>query len=390
MKKRLTTRDVESLQPPLGGVAEVSDLLVIGLQIRATGSKKTWAYRYRFAGQHRRLKLGTYPATSLKKAIELANGAKGEVEQKKDPSVRNDSISVLEASKRYLMAKNGNRSINQYRGILELYLIPKLGRRSVSEIQTRDIYRIVEELMNSGKAYQSNRVLAVLKAFFNWAKQAGEIQDSPAQNIKRLSEEKPRERVLTGNELVQVLKAADEMGELLGALIKILVLTGQRREEVTQARWEEIDLMEGLWTIPAARTKNGQPHEIPLARASVDFLESLPRKSSEFLFPGRFGDRPFNGWSRASQRLLAVANLKTPWIIHDLRRTFATGCGELDVNPFIIKRLLNHSLRREMGVTSIYERSQRRDATRMAVEKWAQHVETLTHGQTSKVIRLPA
>jgi integrase len=248
----------------------------------------------------------------------------------------------------------------------------------------------VEDLKNSGKLYQSNRVLAVIKAFFNWAKQAGEIQDNPAQNIKRLSEEKPRERVLTGNELVQVLKAASEMGELFGALIKTLILTGQRREEVTQAKWEEFDLTEGTWIIPAVRTKNGQPHEIPLARASVDFLESLPRKSSEFLFPGRFGDKPFNGWSKASQRLLAAANLETPWIIHDLRRTFATGCGELGIDPFIIKRLLNHSMRREMGVTSIYERSHRRDATRMAVEKWTQHVETLTHGQTSKVIRLPA
>src|SRR4029077_18766119 len=156
------------------------------------------------------------------------------------------------------------------------------------------------------------------------------IANSPAAGIKAPHEEKSRDRVLADDELRAVWNAADQTG-VFGAILKLLILTGQRRNEVARMEWAELDLETGVWTLPRERTKNGKLHTVPLSRQATALLDRLPQTSDRYLFSLN-GERPFNGF-KAKGRLCPTL---APWTLHDLRRTAASGMARLGVSLPVI------------------------------------------------------
>ena len=164
-----------------------------------------------------------------------------------------------------------------------------------------------------------------------------------------------RDRVLDDDELRLVWQAADKIGWPFGPLIQLLTLTGQRRDEVGQMQWSEINIKKQLWTLPRERVKTDQPHEVPLSTAAIGILKSLPR-SRGFVFSTN-GRTPASGFSKAKRRIDALLPPDmAPWRLHDLRRTVASGMARLNINLPVIEKVLAHSSGSFAGIVGVYQR----------------------------------
>jgi len=188
-----------------------------------------------------------------------------------------------------------------------------------------------------------------------------------------------RERVLTPSELK---KLAEGLGtDPFSQIVRLLLLTGQRRNEIGHLRWAEIDLAAKVIVLPPERTKNGRLHELPLSRQALAILERLPRRnSSDFLF----SKRGFNDWDRVKDQLDQRLDL-APWRLHDLRRTCATGMAELGVQPHIIEAVLNHVSGHKGGVAGVYNRATYAEPMREALQRWADWLDQITAKPTTKI-----
>ena len=171
--------------------------------------------------------------------------------------------------------------------------------------------------------------------------------------------------------------AAHEIGYPFGTIVKLLILTGQRRGEVTGMEWSELDLDAALWTIPAARSKNGRAHALPLAPVALATITAIPRTSSRFVFPARGNhEATFSGWSKAKRELDAMVGIPD-WTLHDLRRSMATSLASLGTSPHIVERILNHAGGTFAGVAGVYNRFEYRDEMREALMAWEREVSRL-------------
>jgi integrase len=177
--------------------------------------------------------------------------------------------------------------------------------------------------------------------------------------------------VLSNVELGAVWRAAGP-GDF-GDIVRLLILTGQRRDEVGAMWWSELDLEAAVWTIPATRTKNSRAHTVPLSPAAVQILSARVRQvGREYVFGSRAG--PFQGWSRAKAALDARVALTAPWRLHDLRRSLATGLGDIGVLPHVVEALLNHLSGFRGGVAGTYNYAAYASEKRDALNRWADHV----------------
>ena len=183
-----------------------------------------------------------------------------------------------------------------------------------------------------------------------------------------------RDRVLSQDELAKVLKTLAE--DRFGDIVRLLILTAQRREEIGGLRWSEIDFDRGFIVLPAARTKNKRLHELPLSRQARAILERQQRRGDRDLVFG-IGEGGFCGWSDCKAALDERAKLKAGWRLHDLRRTAATMMAELGVPPHIVEAILNHVSGHRAGVAGIYNRAKYEAEMRQALERWAEHVQTI-------------
>ena len=184
-------------------------------------------------------------------------------------------------------------------------------------------------------------------------------------------EETARSRVLTDAELAAVWQAAPDNS--YGRIVKLLTLTGQRRDEIGALRWSEIDMDKKLITLSAARTKNGVEHQLPLSDPAMLELEACPREH-DLLFG--YGQTGFAGWSRPKRVLDAACGVQD-WVIHDLRRTVATRMADIGIQPHIIEAVLNHVSGHRAGVAGIYNRSTYAAEKRAALDAWANHLRVI-------------
>src|SRR5262249_35599778 len=206
----------------------------------------------------------------------------------------------------------------------------------------------------------------------NWALERDIINVAPCAGVKSPSAERPRDRVLTDEELARVWGAADQLGYPFGTLIKLLILTGQRRGEVAGMRWSEID--GDLWTLPAGRVKNAKAHDVPLSRAALDILVGLPRIGEDFALTTT-GAAPVSSYARGKAGLDALLPADMPpWRLHDLRRSVASGLARLGVNLPTIERLLNHVSGSFAGIVGVYPKHDFAQEKREAMEAWGRHV----------------
>ena len=217
----------------------------------------------------------------------------------------------------------------------------------------------------------ADRGRSTLSAFFGWAIGEGIAEVNPVIGTNKSSKNISRERVLADDELVKIWKSAPDSD--FGRIVKLLLLTGQRRNEIADLRWAEIE--DGAIVLPKERTKNGRPHVVPLAPQALAVLDECPeRVGRQHVFGQREG--AFSGFSKAKERLDETTGV-TGWTLHDLRRTAATRMADLGVQPHVVEVVLNHIGGFRAGVSGVYNRASYSAEKRTALELWGSYVQTL-------------
>ncbi|WP_232628899.1 tyrosine-type recombinase/integrase [Methylobacterium sp. Leaf118] len=415
----LTMKSVEAAKPDPTKRREVPDgaLPSLYLLIQPSGAK-SWAVRYRLDGKPKKLTLGPYPRIPLVEAREAARQALRSVAEGRDPANEKQAAKADEVAaamrfgavaadyiERY--AKPRNRSwreteafLTRTRGDDEKRLPrsrsgpDKWQERDIRTISRADVLDALDAVAERAPVH-ANRLFAALRRFFAWTVERGILVTSPMAGLKPPSPEVSRDRVLSDAELIATWKATEEIGFPFGPVVQLLILTGQRRSEVIEAEWREFDLDAATWTIPRERAKNDRAHVVPLAPQAVEIICGLPRigSRSRLLFTTT-GETAFSGVSKATERLqrLAAAHLpggqeSAPWRLHDLRRTFASGCARLGVPVHVVEKALNHVSGTHGGIVGVYQRHDYGDERRRAMELWAAHLNGLLKG-AAKVVKL--
>jgi integrase len=260
------------------------------------------------------------------------------------------------------------------------------GDRSIHEIKRRDIIDLIVGLSGRGTSV-GRRALKDLKTLFGWCVGRGIIDFSPAQGIPNPGTVKHRDRVLTDAELADLILTARTMPMPFSGIFEMLALTGQRREEVTQMAWPEIDWETRTWCIPGGRTKNGKAHLVHLSDPAWAMIQRMPRTHS-IVFPTS-GKRHFQAFNLAKRELCRRSSL-SGWWLHDLRRTVVSGMARLGVAPHVADKILNHQGESISGVAAVYQRHEFLDERRHALERWGRHVSALVTARSKSRVRAAA
>lgn len=440
---KLTAAAVAKLKADPARRREIPDGLLPGLYLLVQPSgRKSWAVRYRSAGAPRKLTLGGYPALELAHAREAAREALRTVQKGADPAqakqaarrtaserggAERDGFETVARQFLDRYAKPKNRTWRETARVLGLIPDPanpdeaenprafvlkqgglarRWSGRRVQDITRRDIVDALDDIVDRGAPIAANRALAALRKLFAWAVDRTIVATSPAAGVKPPAAEVSRDRVLTDAELRAVWRAADAIGWPFGRVVQVLVLTGQRRDEVREMAERELDLTAKTWTIPRERAKNDRAHDVPLGETAVALLAGLPivKNTPGYRFSTN-GRTAVSGFAKAKERLdgLALGELRRaavergddaetvefpPWRLHDLRRTLATGMARLGINLPVIEKVLNHTSGSFGGVAGVYQRHSFTDEKRRALEAWGQFVTALVAGTPSNVVRL--
>ncbi len=258
--------------------------------------------------------------------------------------------------------------------LLERHFLPKFRNAALSDITTHEIHDILDGLPNTpSEALHAYRVIRV---FFAWAKARKYVTRSPCEGMTAPAKDVARDRVLSDDELKKVWDRAKEIGYPYGAIVQLLILTGQRTGEIAALRWDWID--GDTITIPAAVAKNGRESRIPYGLLTKSILESVP-KFGPLLFPARgHTDKPFQGFGVRKIALdkCGVANFTH----HDLRRTYATNMAALGAPIHVVEKLLNHTSGAIRGVAAIYNRHAYVGEMKIAVAAYEEKLQSLLAG----------
>jgi integrase len=269
--------------------------------------------------------------------------------------------------------------------------------RPVGEIDGDDIHGIIDETREVGAPGLKRRaegprearacvMFAAVSGLFGWLIERRRVTQNPCTDVHRPKALPARDRVLSNAEIVAFWRAADAERKEFSVLLKLLLLTGCRLNEVAGMRRAELH-DDGTWHLPGARTKNKKPYIVPLPPLARELIASIP-VTGEFVFSA---SGVVFGWSRLKNRLDAAMQIP-PWRLHDLRRTCATGMAEIGIAPHIVEACLNHISGAKAGVAGTYNRAAYAAEKKAALERWAAHIEGLISGRPAKLLpwRKPA
>jgi len=423
MSQRLTKRVVDEAAPrECDHLVWDSEIKGFGLKVTSRG-QKIFLLQYRYprgrAGRVRRFTIGAHGSVTVEQARRIAEAKRGDVARGIDPMAelqkerqavaaerskpkRSVEHIVREFVERY--ARRRNRSWKETERILKRHILPAWGKRQITSITRADVNHLLDEIEDSSGAPMATAVLAQTRKLFNWFAIRDDRFYSPiVQGMARTNPKAMRrDRVLSDTEIEVLWQALEKSLPPFRQLIRFLLLTGQRREEAAKAAKSEFD--GDLWTIPAARAKNGQPNIVPLSPAAIAQIEDLGhlRELGEFVFT-TCGPAPFSGFSKAKKRLDAemerllrershsaaipdTERLLRPWRIHDLRRTAKTLMQRCGVRPDISERVLNHVIG---GVESVYDHHNYVPEKCSALNALAEEIERIVRREPgSNVVRL--
>jgi integrase len=264
-----------------------------------------------------------------------------------------------------------NRSAAEISRLLRREVVKAWTGKSVHEISKRDVVELVTAIMQRGAPVTANKTLKTIKTFFRWCGGRAVLDRSPAEGVPLPAKEVSRDRVLSDEELAQVILAAREIGWPYGSIVELLALTGQRREEVARATWDEFDLVQSVWTLPKSRTKNAKAHLVHLSRQSIAVLKR-ESPGPDFVF-STINAKAFQGFSKAKRELDELSGVRG-WRLHDLRRTCVSGMARLGVAPHIADKILNHQSGTISGVAAVYQRHEFVSERREALNQWGAHL----------------
>jgi integrase len=359
-----------------------------GLHLRiAASGLRTWGYYYRLKNGKvvlRRLKLGIYPAMSVEQAHDTWRKAYDLVQLGRDPSVvlkadekpSNSFESVFEEWLASDMRGKGKKSSDRVEQRFRAYILPAWKGRLIGDIDRRAAMAAVDGIHAGGKkVVLARRVFSHLHRMFNWCVGRGIVGINPLQHAEKPGAETSRERVLTDKELVKVWLAAAKLSPAYRDAFRLLILTGARKQEISELAAEEIDGND--IRLEGERTKSGKPHIIPLSTVAKSVLDETERASNYFIFSTKNG--PIANWTRAKKKLDEVSGV-TGWRIHDLRRTVATGLQKKNVPLPVTEAVLGHVSGSRGGIVGVYQVHDYYPEKRAALEAWGAHVMALVDG----------
>jgi integrase len=258
------------------------------------------------------------------------------------------------------------------------HYFPKFHGKPLDQITRGDICRRLDEL----KSESASRAYAVLNGYFKWCLMRGYCSQNPMIGIESYKQGPARDRVLDDAELRPVWNACQD--DDFGKIVKLLILTGCRCNEIGGLKWSEVDLNAGTITIPGTRTKNRRAHTLQLPPLALDIIRSTPQRVGDDYVFGQRGNG-FGSWNYAKSMLKDGC---AQWRLQDLRRSCATGMADIGIMPHVIEAVLNHASGHKGGVAGIYNRSKYADEMKSALLRWADHIANIVDGTTSNVIRL--
>ncbi|MBY6015117.1 site-specific integrase [Qipengyuania gaetbuli] len=383
-----------------------------GVKVTPKGSK-VYLYQYRMGGRGskvRRYTIGKHGAITPEAARKEASRLAALVLQGEDPQAQRQErrkIAVELAFSSYLdyFAENCLRvdwkaSADEVDAMLRTYALPVLGDKPLPDIAAQDISAVLRPLRS--KPASRSKLFAVLRRLFRWAKSEGDLTTpSPMADMETPAPPPSRKRVLRDWELRLVWDAAHLLGYPFGPFVRVLILTGQRRNEVADLPWNELDHSESLWSLPDYRAKNGEANNVHLSAPAIAELDAITKRKKKAEWPrsgfvfSTTGKSPVSGFSRAKSRLdklVAKLNDGQPlddWTLHDLRRTLATGMQRLGVRFEVTEAILNHKSGSRSGVAGVYQLHDWADEKRSALDAWARHILSLGNDAgASNVVRL--
>lgn len=398
MRKMLTAALVEKTQPPATGRREINDSIIPQLALRITpNGMKSYVLRTRIDGKQVRITLGDARGMDLKDARDEASEALKKCRAGVNPREER-RLRLLEAEKATILAVPNvveefltrhaakNRTALETRRIFENDVIPRWKKKLLSEVTRADVVAILDTVEDRASPYRANRVLAAIRKMFNWAVSRGLIVVSPIVRDMAREGEVARDRFLSPDEIRAVWRAAEKQGGPFGSVVRMLLVTGQRRGEVRDMKWDALDIQnERIWTLTPDDTKAKRQHLVPLTQPALSIIEEQPiLGTGEYVFT-TMGDRPVTGFGKAKQdldRLVASASAEAgnrpvaPWRLHDLRRTVATHMEDaLGIPPHVVGSVLNHDPKGYKGITATYTRGSLLYERRRALTAWARFLD---------------
>ncbi|WP_223428141.1 site-specific integrase [Tateyamaria pelophila] len=365
MKLRLTDLAVRKLSLPDSGQITHWDETTPGFGVRCSPKNKSYVIMY---GVKRRLKtLGRHPVLSLSEARKRAKQFQATQSSANTITLDYDYKSVLDA---YLADCNHRLRDSTFEGYL-LYFRKITFDGSIKNISRGDVLKKIQAY--SSRASSQNHAFTTFKVFFNWCVRRQYLDVNPLGALKRPHKPSTRERVLSDDELHCVLSYTGTRSDRYKDIVTLLILTGQRRSEIAELRWSEIN-GNGLILSPT-RTKNGREHVVPLGKQARNLLESIEGGSHKvFAQPG--SDKAFSGWGRAQRRLLRETGLDH-FTLHDLRRTYSTVHAKIGTPIHVTEKLLNHVSGTISGVAAVYNRHSYLEEMRLAVKAHDEYISGL-------------
>lgn len=352
-----------------------------GFRIRqGAGGKisKQWIVQYRRAGATRRLLLG--PANVLTPAMAreaarkiLARIALGEdPAQDRDEQRRKDTFRAT--VEEYIAIKATVRRVETLRQVTryltKAYFKP-LHSKPLDAITRRDVAAQIVALQRRHGSTTATLARTALSAFFVWCMEMGLAESNPVMGSPKPPKAPPRERVLSDSELAAIWRACQD--DHFGRIIRLLILTGCRRQEIGGMCWSEIDLERGIFTLPAARSKNNRALILPLPPPAVEIIATVPHLIGRHHLFGERGYRGFASWARFKS-IMDKAVPIPPWHIHDIRRSVATGMANLGVLPHVIEAALNHISGTKAGIVGVYNLASYQSEVKAALALWADRI----------------
>jgi integrase len=416
MKEVLTDKLLKSLKPaPEGKRYERMDAVVPGFGVRVTDkvtkdkqAHRTFILFTRYPGKRHpaRREIGQYGDLSLEKARDKAREWRELIRKGIDPKEHEAELRRAELRRQSttfkLVAEDYiNRHVTAQRraaeaeSIIRRELIGRWGDRPLDGLTRRDVIAMVEQIVGKGTPEAARAALAQCKALINWAVARDMLEHSPADHVnpaKLIGEKKSRQRVLTDDELRAFWKATERLSYPFGAMCRLLLFTGTRKDETAGARWREFDLEQKTWAVPPERFKSNTSHLVPLTDDALAELDALPRlNKGDHLFSTTFGAVPVSGFSKAKARLdkLMAEELGVPlppWVLHDLRRTVRTRLASLRVPDATAEMILGHGRK---GLQRVYDQHQYADEMREALTLWAARLRSIIEPPPENVVKMP-
>lgn len=410
----LTDLQIRNMRPTGGQreIADRGDVAGLTLRINQAGTKTFFlTYRTPGTGKQARLRMGEYDPDHfpLSQVRELGRFYRSLIDRGTDPrdhlaAEADRRAREQEATKRaeaerkattfaavveeyvakFQVAKKQNRTWKETQRLL-LVNCPDWRERPIAEVTRREVHRLLDGIMQKGHGYSANRTYAALKTFFRWCASRDLIATDPMQGVERpFDGERARERAWSDEEVVAIWRGADTIGGSAGAALKVLLLVGQRRDELFHLTWEELEEDGSIWRLATSRSKVKRMHVFPLSALAQRIIRAQPRREGcDYVFPTS-GGRPIVNWTALKRRAQRLSHVKD-FTFHGARHTFRTALDRFGVPPHVKDECLNHA-RRDVGGRH-YSHYDYRAEQLEAFERWAAHVEALVFGRNVSSLR---